>query len=272
MFILGQIFVTTSAALRLTNRCLHSFRVPKGDVLGEIPVDPSSSVPLSPCLGDCVSIICQCGLGEEDDNETLWEVLRNIHFATSNNKICNQDIACFTQVKSCCVWLQGFLTVAWFAISLFDVVWLITRNHRSLDPVTSHNCVIATGYASVERTSGDVSLKILQGFYLKLMPIIESYCIVSITIRISVTVKMLIVLSQNHETYQHDIKNTACLQIIHMWQHPTSRLTLKSTHTTNRQYSEKALLTSSSWQLWQIDQLIHTMMSSNEWKPQWLWY
>jgi len=53
-----------------------------------------------------------------------------------------------------------------------------------------------TGYASQERTSGDVSLKKSQGSYMKLRLKIESHCIVSVTIPILVTVKMVILLIQ----------------------------------------------------------------------------
>jgi hypothetical protein len=34
--------------------------------------------PLSPGRGDCVSMMCWCGIGEEDDNERKWEALRTI--------------------------------------------------------------------------------------------------------------------------------------------------------------------------------------------------
>jgi len=34
--------------------------------------------PLSPGGGGCVSMMCWCGIGEEDDNERKWEALRTI--------------------------------------------------------------------------------------------------------------------------------------------------------------------------------------------------
>jgi hypothetical protein len=32
--------------------------------------------PLSPGGGSCLSIMCGCGIGEEDDNQRKWEALR----------------------------------------------------------------------------------------------------------------------------------------------------------------------------------------------------
>jgi hypothetical protein len=34
--------------------------------------------PLSPGEGGCISIMCGCGIGEEDDNERKWEALKTI--------------------------------------------------------------------------------------------------------------------------------------------------------------------------------------------------
>jgi len=98
--------------------------------------------------------------------------------------------------------LQGFLTVPRYAISRSDVVCLFTRINSGLRPPKSHDCLIYTGYASRERTSGDVCLKKSKGSYMKLTLKIESYCIVSITIPILVTVKTLILLIHVDQTYQ----------------------------------------------------------------------
>jgi len=98
--------VATLARLWWTNWCLHSCCVPESDVLGIMPVDPPGSVPFSPGWGIWVAISCWCRIGEEDDNKKKWEVLRNIYFATSQNEISNRHVAGFTQVTSCCVWLQ----------------------------------------------------------------------------------------------------------------------------------------------------------------------
>jgi len=94
------------SALRWTNWCLPSRCVPESAVLGVMPIDPPGSVPFSPCWGVCVAMICWCRIGEEDDNEKKWEVLRNIYVTTSQNEICNCQVAPFTQVESCCVGLQ----------------------------------------------------------------------------------------------------------------------------------------------------------------------
>jgi len=100
------LLVAALAALRWTHCCLHCCCVQESHVLGVTPVDRPGSVPFSPGSGVCVAMIRWCRIGEEDDNKKKWEVLRNIYFATSQNKISNCQVACFTQVKSCCVWLQ----------------------------------------------------------------------------------------------------------------------------------------------------------------------
>jgi hypothetical protein len=75
----------------------------ESDVLGVMPGDLPGLVSLSPGGGVCVTMICWCRIGEEDDKENKWEVLRNIYFATSQNEISNCQVARFTGVKSGCV-------------------------------------------------------------------------------------------------------------------------------------------------------------------------
>jgi hypothetical protein len=52
--------------------------VPESDELGVTPVNPPGLVRFSPGRGVCVAMICWCRIGEEDDKEKKWEVLRNI--------------------------------------------------------------------------------------------------------------------------------------------------------------------------------------------------
>jgi len=40
---------------------------------------------LSPGGAGCVSMMCCCGIREDDDNERKWEVLRTIKFASCQN-------------------------------------------------------------------------------------------------------------------------------------------------------------------------------------------
>jgi len=102
----SEIFLVAAlAALRWTNLCLHSCCVLESDVLGVPPFPLPGSVPFSPGWADSVPGIRWCWIGEEDDNEKKWQVLRNIYFATSHNEITNSQVARFTHVKSCCVWL-----------------------------------------------------------------------------------------------------------------------------------------------------------------------
>ena len=49
---------------------------------------------------------CWCGIGEEDDNEKKWEVLRMVYLATCQNGIISCQQVLYTQDESCCVSLQ----------------------------------------------------------------------------------------------------------------------------------------------------------------------
>ena len=70
--------VTALAASQWTNWWLHSCCVPMTDGLDEAAFDRLDSDPLLPGGGVCLSQIWWCGIGEEDDNEKMWEVLRNM--------------------------------------------------------------------------------------------------------------------------------------------------------------------------------------------------
>jgi hypothetical protein len=98
--------VAILAALRWTNWCLRSCCVPESDILGVMPIGPPGSVPLSPGWGGCVTMIRWCRIGVEDDNEKKCKFLKNIYFGTSQNEISICQVAHFTQLESCCVWLQ----------------------------------------------------------------------------------------------------------------------------------------------------------------------
>jgi len=52
--------------------------MPMSDVLNVSPANQLDFDPLAAGWGGCVSMICWCGIGEEDDNEKKWEVLRTI--------------------------------------------------------------------------------------------------------------------------------------------------------------------------------------------------
>jgi len=59
-----------------TNLCLHSYCVARISVFDSVPANQPVFDPLLPCGGDCVSMMCWCRIGEEDDNERKWENLR----------------------------------------------------------------------------------------------------------------------------------------------------------------------------------------------------
>jgi len=70
--------VAAMAASQWTNLCLCSCCVPISDVFDVAPGDRLESDPLSSGRRGCVSVICWCGVGKEDDNRKMWEVLRTI--------------------------------------------------------------------------------------------------------------------------------------------------------------------------------------------------
>ena len=88
-----------------TNWCLRSCCVAMSDVFDVAPTNQLDVDPLSPGWGGCVSVICWCGIGEEDDNETKWEVLRTILLASCQNGIFSSQHVRYTQDESCWVWL-----------------------------------------------------------------------------------------------------------------------------------------------------------------------
>jgi hypothetical protein len=52
--------------------------VPISDVFDEAPANRPDLELLGPGGGGCISMSCWCGIGEEDDNEKMWEALRII--------------------------------------------------------------------------------------------------------------------------------------------------------------------------------------------------
>jgi len=66
------------AASRWTNLCLRSCCVSRISALDVAPANPSVFDPLWPGGGGCVSMMCWCGIGEEDHNDRKWEALRTI--------------------------------------------------------------------------------------------------------------------------------------------------------------------------------------------------
>jgi len=70
--------VAASAPSRWTNWCRRSCCVPTSDIFDEASANWPAIDPLGPGWCGCVSMICWCGIGEEDDNEKMWEALRII--------------------------------------------------------------------------------------------------------------------------------------------------------------------------------------------------
>jgi len=70
--------VAVLAASRWTNLCLRSSCVVRISVLDVAPANLPVFDPFSPGRGGCASLMCWCGIREEDDNERKWEALRTI--------------------------------------------------------------------------------------------------------------------------------------------------------------------------------------------------
>jgi len=98
--------VAALAALQWTHLCLRSCCVP---IMSRFDVAPANRPVfnlLSPGGGGCVSMMCWCGIGEEDDNERKWEALRTIYSASCQNEIYSSQHNRYAQDESYCVWLQ----------------------------------------------------------------------------------------------------------------------------------------------------------------------
>ena len=94
------------AASQWTYWCLRSCCVPMSDVFDVAPNISIESDLLSPGCADCVSMICWCGVGQDDHNGKKWEVLRAILSASCQTEICSKQHVVYTQDESCCVWMQ----------------------------------------------------------------------------------------------------------------------------------------------------------------------
>jgi len=98
--------VAALIASRWTDWCLRSCSFPMSVVFDEAPANWQGMDLLSPGWGGCVSVIGWCGIGEEDDNEKKWEVLRIIHLASGENGRSSRQHVHYTQDESCCIKLQ----------------------------------------------------------------------------------------------------------------------------------------------------------------------
>jgi len=96
--------VAALAASQWTCWWLRCCCVPISDVFDVSPTNWSDFDPLTASRGGCGSMICWCGIGEEDDNEKKWEVLRTIWLASCQNRISSSQHVPYTQDESCCVW------------------------------------------------------------------------------------------------------------------------------------------------------------------------
>ena len=94
------LLVASLAVSRWTNCCLHCSCIAVGGVLDEAPAIQLNSDPVAHCCVLCGAMICWCGKDEEDDNEKMWDVLRNLQVASSQNGISNSQLAHSTQDES----------------------------------------------------------------------------------------------------------------------------------------------------------------------------
>jgi hypothetical protein len=61
--------------------------VPRLSLFDVVPANLPVFNPLSPGGDGCVSMMCWCGIVEEDNNERKWEALRTISLASRQNGI-----------------------------------------------------------------------------------------------------------------------------------------------------------------------------------------
>jgi len=98
--------VAALAALQWTNLCLRSCWMPRMSVFDVAPTNWPVFYPPSPGGGGCVSMMCWCGIREEDDNERKWEALRTILPSLGQKGISSSEHDCYAQDESYWVWLQ----------------------------------------------------------------------------------------------------------------------------------------------------------------------
>ena len=94
--------VAALAASRWTNCCLCSCCVPISDKFVKAPANRLDSDPLGPGWGHGVSMICWCGIAEEDEYKKKWEVLRIILLASCQNGIFSCQHVHYSEDESCC--------------------------------------------------------------------------------------------------------------------------------------------------------------------------
>jgi hypothetical protein len=75
--------------------------VPRISVFDVVPTYRPVFDPLSARGGGCVSMMCWCAIGEEDDNERKWEALRTIWLASCQNGISSSQHECYAHDESC---------------------------------------------------------------------------------------------------------------------------------------------------------------------------
>jgi len=79
------VVVAALAALQWNNWFLHCYCVPLSDASEEVSVvSPYFDLHLPSCVV-WVAMIRYCGIEEQDANKEMWEVLRNIQYASSQD-------------------------------------------------------------------------------------------------------------------------------------------------------------------------------------------
>jgi hypothetical protein len=136
-------------------------------------------------------MLCWCGMEEEDDNQMKWEVLRNILSASCQNGNISCQHVRYTHDESCCIKLQveGVTLSHVMCNKSVPCCCLLTGIKYGVRQPRSHDCQLCIGHYLRERTSADVCLKISLGKYMKLILPMKSYCTVSLTIPVLLTVK-----------------------------------------------------------------------------------
>jgi len=97
---------TALAASWWTNLCLRSWCVRRIAIFHVAPDNQLVFDPLSPAGGGCLSMMCWCGIREEDDKKRTWEALKTIKLSSCQNGISSSQHARDTQDEFCWVLLQ----------------------------------------------------------------------------------------------------------------------------------------------------------------------
>jgi len=224
--------VTPIAVTRWTNCFVCCSCVTSWHALGETPVSSLDLDAITPSRGVCWAMSCYCRMGEKDDNEK-WQVLRSILLTTSHNAKNNSQhahstkhISCWVELQVACVsngsaihsklvWCGLFVHSETLNWTTADIICLIDIKSKFFIGKVSCWC-LSQPISGILHESHDNQQVVTFGF--------SYYCEWNES-QISEYELFILIKRTNIDIYY-----TACLDMVHIFQHPTFCPTTRSTH------------------------------------------